>query len=156
MNRPSLGSWLAIPIAVAVVLSLVWLGGIAYWNVAVRNAISRLRENKQDIDGGRALERAGSRAIPHLLREVDRAEQEKHRTMLVRWSVDLAALVARLDPIRGPHGLSSAPFDPVLEADSPDLAKSKCQHIRDWWARESKRYPAAWRFWDGGGPAAEE
>lgn len=152
----SRASFLLRGVSVAIVLigALTWLGGIVYWDVKIRTAMSELEIDPHDSRATFFLTLAGSRALPHFVAAIEVAKTQSDRDQLILWSYWLAIQVNELEPRArvGSQGHPDPRIPRVFSEDSADVVRSKCHTIRDWWNRESGRYPPKWRFWESRGP----
>ena len=142
---------------VALVLSMLagmaWAGGLYYWHFKVERIIRYLEDGGTNCalqpEMVSALDRAGCRALPNLMRAV-RPDRPPGFLYIVTGQVvsvmneEPAVRKADCDLRFNRRAEYRVELD-----DKPAVTAAKCARLKDWWAQHGTEVHQWWRFWTG-------
>lgn len=144
-HRPAVVSGLAM-----LSILLLWACGYLYWHFRIQWLIKELQKDPSNDQLTESLTRTRSRAIPHLIREMNSAE---HQGDLDRTAWQIQYLEYVVDRSMAKHDSLYPEHEPIIwrlsEKREPSRIKQKCEQVREWWQEESTFYPSPWLFWLG-------
>jgi hypothetical protein len=145
---------LAWAISIPAALLLIWCAGFLYWRLRMARALADVqRETEARMDvlnpPPSLFSPAGSRAIPHLLREMLEAISRNDRKTAVVLCREFSSTVKAAEAGAFSKNFRGTHFGLIPNNSSLDHLRSVWKINQEWWAREQGHFPTAWMWWSG-------